>query len=106
MSIIAVSCLGPSLKSMVDSRFGRSRGFLIVNSDNMEFEYIDNSGISDITGGAGIKTAEMIAQKGVDIVLTGSVGPKASTVLSIAKIKFFEGFDNMTVEEAINKFKS
>ena len=106
MTKIAVSSLGSELESNVNPRFGRSLDFLIVDSETMNFIHIDNSRVNEMTGGAGIKTAEMLIEQGVDIVLTGFVGPKASQALNMANVKFYDGYDGMTVKEAVKNFKS
>ena len=42
MQKVAVSSEGPSLDDMVDPRFGRAGGFVIVNPETMETSYLDN----------------------------------------------------------------
>ena len=37
---IAVSSEGPGLDSMVDPRFGRAAGFVLVDTDSMAAEYL------------------------------------------------------------------
>ena len=103
MTIIAVSCIGKDFNAKVDSRFGRAKGFLLIDSKTMQFEHIDNSEVAEVARGAGIQTAEMLSKKGVKIVLTGSVGPKAEYALKAAKIKVICGLDNLTVKEALKK---
>jgi len=78
---IALSATAPSLDAEVDPRFGRCRYFIIVDSQSMEFEAVDNSNAM-AAGGAGISTAQMIASKGVEVVLTGNCGPNAYQTLS------------------------
>ena len=87
---IAVSASGPTLDAEVDPRFGRCRYFIIVDPENMEFDTVENSGAL-AGGGAGIATAQMIASKGVEAVLTGNCGPNAFQVLSAAGIKVITG---------------
>lgn len=73
---IAISATGPSLDAEVDPRFGRCQYFLIIDPDTMEFEAIDNTN-KMASGGAGIASAQAVAQKGVQVVLTGNCGPNA-----------------------------
>jgi predicted Fe-Mo cluster-binding NifX family protein len=87
---IAISAAGPNLESEVDPRFGRCQYFIIANPETMEFEAIENFNVM-AAGGAGIATAQMIAGKGVEAVLTGNCGPNAYQVLSAAGIKVITG---------------
>jgi predicted Fe-Mo cluster-binding NifX family protein len=103
MTIVAVSCIGKDLSGKIDSRFGRAESFLLVDLKTMKFEHIDNSKIVNIARGAGIKTAEMLSKKDVKVVLTGSIGPKAESVLEAAKIKVICGLDGLTVKDALKK---
>jgi predicted DNA-binding protein (UPF0251 family)/predicted Fe-Mo cluster-binding NifX family protein len=107
MTKIAISSTGSDLNSKVDARFGRANNFIIVDADTMEFEHIDNSKVNEMGSGAGIQTAEMIVNAGVDVVLTGAVGPKALAVLNAGNVTFFDGYNgDMTVAEAIEKYKA
>lgn len=100
---IAVSVSGNDLDSNVDPRFGRAQGFLIVDPDSLEFEYLDNPNVS-ASGGAGIKTGQMIADRGVEAVLTGNVGPNAYRVLDAAGIKIMTGASG-SAREAVEAYK-
>ena len=106
MGLIAVSSEGPSLDDMVDPRFGRAAGFIVVDPDSMEFKYLDNGGSQAMSRGAGIQTAEMVANSGAKSVLTGQVGPKAFQALNAAGVKISQDLGGLTVREAIERFKS
>ena len=106
MEKIAVSCEGPSLDSYVDPRFGRAAGFLIVDPDTLEFSYVDNGASQAMSQGAGIQAAETVSRSGAKVVLTGSVGPKAFQALFAAGIKIGQNLENITVRQAIEKFKA
>jgi predicted Fe-Mo cluster-binding NifX family protein len=87
---VAVSAAGRTLDAAVDPRFGRCSTFVLVETDTMSFEAIDNDSGS-LGGGAGIKTAQWVAQKGVRAVLTGACGPNAHEALSAAGIDVIVG---------------
>jgi predicted Fe-Mo cluster-binding NifX family protein len=101
---IAVSATAPSLDAEVDPRFGRCQYFIIVDPQSMEFEALDNSNAM-AAGGAGISTAQMIASKGVEVVLTGNCGPNAYQTLSAAGIQVITGVSGK-IKDAIEAFKA
>jgi predicted Fe-Mo cluster-binding NifX family protein len=101
---IAISAMGATLDAEIDPRFGRCQYFIIVDPDTMNFEVVDNSSGMG-SGGAGISTAQLIAGKGVEAVLTGNCGPNAYQVLSAAGIKVITGVSGK-VKDAIQSYKS
>ncbi len=69
----------------------------------MAFEAVPNIASSSASG-AGIQGAQVIASKGVKVLITGNVGPNAFQALSAAGIKVVTGaFGN--VKEAIKKYE-
>lgn len=106
MNIIAVSAEGPRLTDMVDSRFGRAAGFVIVDLDTMSTSYVDNGQSQAMAHGAGIQTAERIADAGAGVLLTGIVGPKAFQALEAAGIKVGQNLEGVTVGEAVERYKA
>lgn len=101
---IAVSATDNSLDSSVDPRFGRCRYFIIVDTDTLEFEAIENESMS-LGGGAGIQSAQFIAEKGARCVLTGNCGPNAYGTLSAAGVAVITGCSG-SVREAVEQFKA
>jgi predicted Fe-Mo cluster-binding NifX family protein len=101
---IGVSSTGGSLDAQIDPRFGRCPYFVIVDSETMQFETVANTA-SGAMGGAGIQAAQLVANRGVQTVLTGSVGPNAFQALSSAGISIITGISG-TVRGAVEKFKS
>ncbi|MFZ5993820.1 MAG: NifB/NifX family molybdenum-iron cluster-binding protein [Thermodesulfobacteriota bacterium] len=101
---IAVSVKQPSLEGEIDPRFGRCQYFLIVEPETMEFEVVENPNVG-ASGGAGIMTAKLIADKQIQAIITGSIGPNASRVLSAAGIQMVTGVTGK-IRDAIEAFKS
>jgi predicted Fe-Mo cluster-binding NifX family protein len=101
---IAVSASSPDLKSPVDPRFGRCPYYLIVDPETMEFEALENPHVG-ASSGAGIQAAQLVAQKNVEAVLTGSCGPNAYATLKAAGVKVIVGVGG-TVSEAVRKYAS
>jgi predicted Fe-Mo cluster-binding NifX family protein len=60
---VAVSATGITLDAEIDPRFGRCATLMLVETDDMSFEAIDNAN-SALSGGAGIQTAQVVAHKG------------------------------------------
>ena len=100
---ICVSAISDSLDAQIDPRFGRCQYFVIVDSETMEFEAIPNTAAS-ATGGAGIQSAQTIANRGVKVVITGNVGPNAYQVLSSAGVDIITGAAG-TVRKVVENFR-
>jgi predicted Fe-Mo cluster-binding NifX family protein len=100
---IAISAMGTTLDTEIGPRFGRCQYFIIVDPETMQFEALENSSAM-AGGGAGISTAQTIAGKGIEAVLTGNCGPNAYQVLSAAGVKVFTGVVGK-VQDAIEGYK-
>jgi len=100
---VAVSASGGTLDSPVDPRFGRSPYYVLVDTETMEYEAVPNTSMN-APSGAGIGAAQVVAGKGVDAVLTGSVGPNATQVLSQSGIEILTGAQG-TVRQVVDAFK-
>ncbi len=100
---ICISSQGNNLDAEVDPRFGRCKYFLIVDSESMDFEIIDNENAM-ARGGAGIQAAETVAKKGCEIAITGNVGPNAFRTLSAAGVKVYTGAQG-SIKNALDSFK-
>jgi len=102
---IAVTAMGPELDSQASTRFGRAPYFQVVNTDDLTLiEAIENPNVA-AGGGAGVQSAQLMADREVEALVTGDCGPKAFQVFSAAKIKVFTGAAG-TVREAVEKFKA
>jgi predicted Fe-Mo cluster-binding NifX family protein len=87
----------------MDPHFGRCACFVLVETDDMSCEIVEN--VSRMHGsGAGIQAAQLMAQKGAQAVLTGDCGPNAHRTLSAAGIDVFLGCSGR-VSEAVERFK-
>ncbi len=99
---IFITSQGKTLDSNVEPRFGRSPYFIIYDTDTKDFELIENPNATEPSG-VGIKSGQIAANKNVNVVLTGQVGPKAFDTLQAAGIEIV---DNVTgiVKDAIDKY--
>lgn len=103
---IAVSSMGDKVDAMVDPRFGRCAYFMIVNIEDNKIkdsETIKNPGVTAM-GGAGIQAAQIIANKGVEALISGNIGPNAFNVLSGTGIKIVTGVGGISVKEAVERY--
>jgi len=103
---IAISASADNMDATIDPRFGRCAYFIIVEAEGKEIkshEVVQNVGVQAM-GGAGITSAQLIANKGVEAVITGNVGPNAFGVLSQTGIKIFTGVGGMSVKDAVDKY--
>jgi len=101
---IAITATEPSLDAKVDPRFGRCPYFLILDTDTLNFEAVENPNIM-LGGGAGIQSAQLMAERGVKHVLTGNCGPNAYQTLSAAGISIIVGCSGI-VADVIEQFKA
>ncbi len=101
---IAVTSKGGGFDDQVDPRFGRCAYFLIVETETMDVEPIENSNVA-LGGGAGIQSAQLMANRDVKVVLTGNCGPNAFQTLNAAGIEVIVGVSGK-VRDVVEQFKS
>jgi predicted Fe-Mo cluster-binding NifX family protein len=100
---VAISANGKNLESSIDERFGRCRYFVIVETEDLSYDVVENT-YADLLTGAGIQAAGLIGSKGVEAVITGSCGPKAMQVFAATTIKLILGQHGM-IKDVVEKFK-
>ena len=101
---VAITSAAPSLDGIVDPRFGRCAYLLLVETDDMSVEALENHG-SRLGGGAGIQSARALADRGVQVVLTGNCGPNAHETLAAAGIQVVVGCSG-PMTAALERFKA
>jgi len=101
---IAVTAQGPELTSDVDTRFGRAKWVVVVDTDTGESQARDNKVNLTLSQGAGIQTGQNVANLDVEAVITGNVGPNAYKTLAAGKVRIFL-VSGGTVEQAVAAFK-
>jgi predicted Fe-Mo cluster-binding NifX family protein len=100
---IAVSASGQDLSSQIDPRFGRAPYFLIIDTETMEFQVLDNRETMGFSHGAGPQAVQRIAQFKPRVLLTGNCGPNAFRALQAAGIEVVVNVSG-TVKEALQRY--
>jgi predicted Fe-Mo cluster-binding NifX family protein len=103
--LVAITAKTSNPDSEVDPRFGRAPYFHIIDTETGDSEVIENSQNVNAVQGAGVQSADTIASKKIDVLLTGHCGPRAFQVLRTAGVKIAVGVQG-TVSEAVEKFKN
>lgn len=101
---IAVTAKGKTLDDQVDPRFGRCPYFLVVDTETLKAEAIENPNLA-LGGGAGIQSAQLMAEHDVKVVLTGNCGPNAYQTLNAAEIEVIVGAAGK-IRDVVEQFKS
>lgn len=101
---VAITAKSPSLESEIDPRFGRAAHIIIVDTETLHFDAVDNSANYNAFKGAGIQAAAMISEKGAEVLCTGYCGPKAFTTLAAAEIKVVSDCTG-TVQQMIERIQ-
>jgi predicted Fe-Mo cluster-binding NifX family protein len=101
---LAVTSKGDQLGSAVDPRFGRAPYIVIVDTDTMDFDVVDNRKNADALRGAGIQAARVLSERGAEVLLTGHCGPNAFKALQAARIGVVNNA-NGSVEEAVAAYR-
>lgn len=99
---IAITATGPGIDSEVDPRFGRAQHILIVDETGTILESVDNAQNLNAMRGAGIQAAKSLADRKVDVLMTGHCGPNAFTTLKAAGIRICTE-QSGTVKEALDR---
>ena len=86
---IVISSPKDTTDSLVDMRFGRARYFACYDTDSKETTFHLNEQNLNAPQGAGIQSAQKVADLGADAIITGHCGPKAFTLLNSASINVY-----------------
>ena len=103
--IVAVTAQGPEATSPVDTRFGRAKWIVLVDTDTGETQAHDNKLNLTLAQGAGIQTGQNIANLDADAVITGNLGPNAYKTLAAAEVQVFLA-SGETVEQVVAALKA
>jgi predicted Fe-Mo cluster-binding NifX family protein len=101
---IAVSSTDKNIESNVSDVFGRCPYFVIaeIKDNKIEKTEVVKNENTDQMSGAGISTAQLMAEKNVNAIITGNVGPRALDVLNQFNIEIYAG--EGTVKDILQDF--
>ena len=102
---VAIAASGPSLRDPLDPRFGRAKWFAVFDTATGEHDFHSNETNLNATQGAGIQTAQRLADLGVEAVVAGNIGPKAFQTLRAAGIRPLLA-SGCSVKEALERFQA
>lgn len=102
---IAISAQGRGPESPLDPRFGRTSGFVLFDTDSNAYDYLDHSSSMDQARGAGIRAAQVVADAGVSLLITGREEPKAEAALKQAGVTVFFS-EQETVAQALQEYRA
>lgn len=96
---IILTAKGKESTSPIDERFGRAEYFVLYDNETKSYSVINNPGQHE-NSGAGVKASQIVIDAGADVVITGSLGPKAFMVLGDAGVKGYQNYPG-TLEEMV-----
>jgi predicted Fe-Mo cluster-binding NifX family protein len=101
---IAIASEGKTTDSKVGDRAARCKYFLIFDEEGQLIEVLDNPH-RNAPGGAGRKTAGLMAQKGVTLIVAGKFGYKMIDALETNEIAHleFSGTVKKALERALER---
>lgn len=103
---VAFSATGSDLNSDLDQRFGRTKQFVLIDTETNAATILENTQNMNAAQGAGIQAAQNVINAGADAVVTGNCGPKAFQVLQAAGIKIYHTQQPESVADALKSFLS
>ena len=84
---IAITSNGNELDSKLDGRFGRCSYFVLYDTQSKNIAFLPNPNKESIEG-AGPASAQFIASKGVQKVISGEFGNKVKSIFESLQIQF------------------
>ena len=92
--LIAVSAEGPGLSGAVSTHFEACRFLLLVETDSLAVEALENTGV--------ISLAETVVGRDCEAVITGSLAPESFGILADAMVTRYKG-DGLSAAEALDR---
>jgi predicted Fe-Mo cluster-binding NifX family protein len=84
---VCITTKGEGLESELDPRFGRAANILLVDTNTNDVRPLGNA--ADASHGAGVQAAQTVLDAGIEVLVTGRIGPRAYEVLAAASIPIY-----------------
>ncbi|MEA2092814.1 MAG: NifB/NifX family molybdenum-iron cluster-binding protein [Patescibacteria group bacterium] len=97
---IAIAVNNKDQNSQISERAGRASHYLIFDEKGKALGDISNPFLEE-RGGAGTATAEMLADKGISVVIAGDFGRKMTDALENRGVRYYK--EEGSVEEVLKK---
>lgn len=101
---VAITAKGNSEKDKMDLRFGRSGWLAVYDTNEKQVLFYENEA-KDQQSGSGPRTAQKLADMGIQKVFSGDFGPKARTALESLGIEMVVLKDEQSISELIKNLK-
>ena len=89
---LAIPAMSPNLDAPAEPRFGRCAFFLVVDTDTLDHEVVEDTAAQEASG-AGIAAATLVIDAGAQAVIAGNLGPKAMQALVARGLSLYRGLD-------------
>lgn len=99
---IAITSQGMNSESLLDSRFGRCTAFAIYDTESKHLDFIKNPN-KDADEGAGPASVTLIANQGVNRIISGEFGFKIKGLLTDLKIQMDTRKEIVSIADIINQ---
>ncbi len=100
-----ISSTGNVVTDNFEMRFGRAEWFCVYDESTKETSFVRNPH-AEAQGGAGTKTAELMAELNATKVISGHFGPKAKDMLNMLNIQMVALHEeDATITDIIQKIK-
>ena len=83
---VAITSSGNELSSVLDLRFGRCAYFVVYDTESKAMEFIPNPNKQAVEG-AGPASVQLLAERGVNKIVSGDFGLKVKPLLDSLKIQ-------------------
>lgn len=93
------------IRDMVSDVFARAPTFTFIDIVDGEVKEVrvEENKASGLMQGTGPIVAKHLTEKGVDVVVTGELGPGASTLMQMSGIKIIRVAQGINVKKAVSK---